>query len=47
LRKATSNCVMSVCLRGTAAFPLDRFSWNFIFDVFRACRDNSSCNKMW
>jgi hypothetical protein len=43
LRNATLSFVISVSPFGTTRLPLDRFSWNFIFEYFsKICRENSS-----
>jgi hypothetical protein len=48
LRNATISFVMSVCPQGTTRLPLDRFSWNLIFEDFsKICRKISSFIKMW
>jgi hypothetical protein len=58
LRKTTINVVMSVrlCLsvrpsdrpQGTTRFPVDGFSWNFIFEYFsKICREKSSFIQIW
>ena len=52
LRKATISPAMIVCLsvrpNGITRFPLDGFSWNFIFEYFsKICRENSSFIKIW
>jgi len=43
LRKATISFVLSVCLSplGIVRLPLDRFSWNLVFENFsKICRGN-------
>jgi len=52
LRKATVSSVMSVrpSVRphATTRLPLDKFSWNFVFQCFtKICRENSSLIKIW
>jgi hypothetical protein len=56
LRKVTISFVMSVCPsfhpsacpHGTTRLPMDRFSWNLIFEDFlEICRENSSLIKIW
>jgi hypothetical protein len=52
LRKTTISFVMSVRPsdrpQGTTRFPLDGFSWNFIFEHFsKICRENVSFIQIW
>jgi hypothetical protein len=46
-----SSCLsvpLSVRLQGTTQLPLDRLSWNFIFEgFFKNCQENSSFIKVW
>jgi hypothetical protein len=51
-RKATISFVMSVrpsiCPHGTTWLPLDRVSWNLIFEYFlKICEANLSFINMW
>jgi hypothetical protein len=47
LQKVTISFVMSVCPHVTARLPLDRFSWNFIFENFsKNCQKKSSFIKI-
>ena len=39
---------MSVCPHWTTGLPLNRFSWNLIFEDFsKSCRENSNFIKIW
>ena len=48
LRKATVSFIMFLCQYGTTRLPLDRFSWNLIFEYFsKIGRENPIFIKMW
>ena len=39
LQKPTVIFVMSVCPHGTSRLPLDGFSWNLVFDLFKTWQE--------